>query len=129
MQSIVIFLFSVYVLKLHVAGLYSLCIIIMIIMSFAAVSVGALISIFANNELQLVQFIRSSEGSDIWRRDRYNISIDLWIVGHYRSTFYIKYDFIKEISSTLKVKISYLITLESSNLDVGRLFLILYRIN
>lgn len=57
MQSIVIFLFSVYILKLHVEGAYFLCMLIMIIMSFAAVSVGALISIFANNELQLVQFI------------------------------------------------------------------------
>jgi ABC-2 type transport system permease protein len=29
----------------------------MILMAFSAVSVGALVSIFANNELQLVQFI------------------------------------------------------------------------
>jgi len=57
MQSVVIFLFSVYVLKLHVQGSYILCALIMIIMSLAAVSVGALMSIFANNELQLVQFI------------------------------------------------------------------------
>jgi len=56
-QSVVIFLFSVYVLKLHVEGSYILCTLIMIIMSFSAVSVGALMSIFANNELQLVQFI------------------------------------------------------------------------
>jgi len=56
-QSVVIFLFSVYVLKLHVHGSYILCALIMIIMSLAAVSVGALMSIFANNELQLVQFI------------------------------------------------------------------------
>ena len=56
-QSVVIFLFSVYVLKLHVEGSYILCTLIMIILSFAAVSVGALMSIFANNELQLVQFI------------------------------------------------------------------------
>ena len=56
-QSVVIFLFSVYVLKLHVEGSYILCTLIMIILAFAAVSVGALMSIFANNELQLVQFI------------------------------------------------------------------------
>jgi len=56
-QSVVIFLFSVYILKLHVQGSYILCTLIMIILSFAAVSVGALMSIFANNELQLVQFI------------------------------------------------------------------------
>ena len=57
LQSIIIFLFSVFVLRLNVLGNYFLCMLIMVIMSFAAVSVGALISIFANNELQLVQFI------------------------------------------------------------------------
>jgi ABC-2 type transport system permease protein len=56
-QSIIIILFSVYVLKLHVEGSVFLCMVIMIIMSFAAVSMGALASIFAENELQLVQFI------------------------------------------------------------------------
>lgn len=56
-QSILIILFSVYCLKLHVEGSILLCILVMILMSFTAVSIGALASIFANNELQLVQFI------------------------------------------------------------------------
>lgn len=56
-QSVLIILFSVYVLKLQFRGSVLLCMLIMIGMSFAAVSVGSLISIFANNELQLVQFI------------------------------------------------------------------------
>lgn len=56
-QSILIILYSVYVLKLHVEGSVLLCMGIMILMAFAAVSMGALASIFAENELQLVQFI------------------------------------------------------------------------
>lgn len=56
-QSIFIILFAVYVLKLQVEGSVLLCVLIMILMSFSAVSIGALASIFANNELQLVQFI------------------------------------------------------------------------
>ncbi len=57
MQSVVIILYAVYVLRLHVEGSVILCIAVMILMAFSAVSVGALVSIFANNELQLVQFI------------------------------------------------------------------------
>lgn len=56
-QSVFIILFAVYVLKLHVEGSILLCIFVMILMAFTAVSIGALASIFANNELQLVQFI------------------------------------------------------------------------
>ncbi|WMJ86651.1 ABC transporter permease [Anaerocolumna sp. MB42-C2] len=56
-QSILIILFSVYVLKLQVEGSVLLCILVMILMSFSAVSIGALASIFSNNELQMVQFI------------------------------------------------------------------------
>ena len=57
LQSVVIILFAVYVLKLQVAGSVGLCILVMILMAFSAVSIGALVSIFANNELQMVQFI------------------------------------------------------------------------
>ena len=56
-QSTFIILFAVYVLKLHVEGSILLCILVMILMAFSAVSIGALVSIFANNEFQLVQFI------------------------------------------------------------------------
>ena len=56
-QSTFIILFAVYVLKLHVEGSILLCILVMILMAFSAVSIGAFASIFANNELQLVQFI------------------------------------------------------------------------
>ena len=56
-QSVLIILFSVYVLKLTIVGSVWLCILIMVIMAFTAVSTGSLLSIFANNELQLVQFI------------------------------------------------------------------------
>lgn len=56
-QSFVIILYAVYVLQLHVEGSVALCTAVMILMAFSAVSTGALVSIFANNELQLVQFI------------------------------------------------------------------------
>lgn len=56
-QSVVIILFSVYVLQLHVEGSVWLCSLVMILIAFSAVSIGALVSIFANNELQMVQFI------------------------------------------------------------------------
>jgi len=57
LQSTFIILFAVYALKLHVEGSILLCILVMILMAFSAVSIGALVSIFANNELQMVQFI------------------------------------------------------------------------
>jgi ABC-2 type transport system permease protein len=56
-QSVVIIVYAVYVLQLQVEGSVALCTLVMILMAFSAVSVGALVSIFANNELQLVQFI------------------------------------------------------------------------
>lgn len=56
-QSIFIILFAVYILKLQVVGSILLCILVMVLMAFSAVSIGALASIFANNELQMVQFI------------------------------------------------------------------------
>ncbi|BCN30200.1 ABC transporter permease [Anaeromicropila herbilytica] len=56
-QSVLIILFTVYVLGIHVEGSVFLCILVMILMSFLAVSMGALFSIFSNNELQMVQFI------------------------------------------------------------------------
>lgn len=57
LQSILIVLFSVYVLKLQLNGSVLLCILIMVLLAFAAVSMGALASIFSNNEMQIVQFI------------------------------------------------------------------------
>ncbi|WP_050741578.1 ABC transporter permease [Acetobacterium bakii] len=57
LQSVVIILYAVYGLQLQVEGSVALCTLVMILMAFSAVSVGALVSIFANNELQLVQFI------------------------------------------------------------------------
>ncbi|WKY47658.1 ABC transporter permease [Eubacteriaceae bacterium ES3] len=56
-QSVVIILYSSYVLTIHNQGSVALSILVMILMAFSAVSVGALVSIFSNNELQLVQFI------------------------------------------------------------------------
>lgn len=57
LQSVLLILYSVYVLHLHVAGSVGLSTLVMILVAFSAVSMGALVSIFANNELQMVQFI------------------------------------------------------------------------
>ncbi len=56
-QSVVFVLFSQYVLGLEFAGSVWLTMLIMVLLSFTAVSSGTLVSIFANNEFQVVQFI------------------------------------------------------------------------
>ncbi len=56
-QSILLLIFSAYVLKLHFEGSLLLCILIMTMLSFCAVSVGTLLSIFAKTQLQMIQFI------------------------------------------------------------------------
>lgn len=56
-QSIVVVLYCQYVLHMQFTGSVFLSIFIMILLAFTAVSTGTLISIFANNEFQVVQFI------------------------------------------------------------------------
>jgi len=56
-QSTVVVLYCQYVLHMQFTGFLMLCILIMILLAFTAVSTGTLISIFANNEFQVVQFI------------------------------------------------------------------------
>ncbi len=56
-QGIVITLFIKYVLGITFAGSVLLAILLMSLLSFSAVSAGALVSIFANNEFQVMQFI------------------------------------------------------------------------
>ena len=56
-QGIVITLFIKYVLGIAFAGSVLLAILLMSLLSFSAVSAGALVSIFANNEFQVMQFI------------------------------------------------------------------------
>lgn len=57
LQAVIIIMYSIFILKLSIEGCIFTAILIMILMAFVAVLVGALLSIFANNELQLVQFI------------------------------------------------------------------------
>lgn len=57
LQSVIIVLFTKYVLKMEFVGSVALVILIMILLAFTAVSLGALVSIFANSEFQVVQFI------------------------------------------------------------------------
>jgi len=56
-QSIVITLFTRYVLGLEFEGSVLLAMLIMVLLSFTAVSLGSFFSIFANNEFQVMQFI------------------------------------------------------------------------
>ena len=57
LQSVLIILFTRYVLHMEYAGSVLLAMLIMILLSFTAVLVGALVSIFANSEFQVMQFI------------------------------------------------------------------------
>ena len=56
-QSVLMIAYTHYILGLDFAGSIPLAILVMILLSFTAVSTGALISIFANNEFQVMQFI------------------------------------------------------------------------
>lgn len=56
-QAILIVLYSVYVLGVHSEGNALWVVLIMVMMAVAAVSFGAMLSIFANSEFQVMQFI------------------------------------------------------------------------
>jgi ABC-2 type transport system permease protein len=57
LQSSIVIIFAEYVLRLHFEGSLLLAVLIMILLAFTAVAVGTLVSIFANSEFQVVQFI------------------------------------------------------------------------
>jgi ABC-2 type transport system permease protein len=57
LQSIILIFFTEYVLGLEIAGSILLAVLIMILLAFSAIVTGMLVSIFANNEFQVVQFI------------------------------------------------------------------------
>lgn len=56
-QVVLIMLFTVYVLQVPMAGSIGLCLIVMLLLGICAVELGALVSIFANGEFQVAQFI------------------------------------------------------------------------
>jgi len=56
-QSVILVLFSIYVLGFHSEGNVGWVIFIMLLLAVSAVSFGELISIFSNTEFQVVQFI------------------------------------------------------------------------
>lgn len=56
-QSVIIVLFAVYVLNIKVVGSIYLVLLSNIIIAFVALSLGILLSTFANSEFQMVQFI------------------------------------------------------------------------
>lgn len=57
LQSVLIVLFTKYILHMEYAGSVILSMLIMVLLSFTAVSLGALVSIFSNSEFQVMQFI------------------------------------------------------------------------
>jgi ABC-2 type transport system permease protein len=57
LQSVIILLYSHYVLGVAILGSPWLAVLVMVILALSAVVTGMLISIFANNEFQVVQFI------------------------------------------------------------------------
>lgn len=56
-QSILIVLFTRFVLGMPFAGSFLLVVLTMVLLALTAVSLGTLVSIFANNEFQVMQFI------------------------------------------------------------------------
>lgn len=56
-QSVLMILYSRYVLGMEFEGPVWLAMFIMVLLAFTAVSLGAFVSIFANNEFQVMQFI------------------------------------------------------------------------
>ncbi|MCX2728339.1 ABC transporter permease [Thermomicrobium sp. 4228-Ro] len=56
-QSIVMVLFTVYVLRIHTVGALWLIIVLTVILTIGAVNLGIFLSTFARTELQVVQFI------------------------------------------------------------------------
>lgn len=57
LQAVAIVLYSIYVLGLHCEGNLGWVILTMVLMAMAAVSFGAMISVFTNTEFQVVQLI------------------------------------------------------------------------
>lgn len=56
-QTLLIVLFSTYILDIHVSGSFSLVLLTNILLSLVALSMGIFISTFANSEFQMMQFI------------------------------------------------------------------------
>jgi ABC-2 type transport system permease protein len=56
-QSIVILLFVIYVLRVHTLGNLPLIFLVTVTLTIAAVNLGIFLSAFARNELQIIQFI------------------------------------------------------------------------
>jgi ABC-2 type transport system permease protein len=57
LQSLIILLFVVYVLRVHYAGNLGLLFLVTLALTIGAVNMGIFVSAFARNELQVIQFI------------------------------------------------------------------------
>ncbi|MBO1198710.1 ABC transporter permease [Staphylococcus simiae] len=56
-QTLIIVLFSIYLLKIDLAGPLYLVLIVNILLAFTALTMGIFVSTFANSEFQMIQFI------------------------------------------------------------------------
>lgn len=56
-QTFIVVLFSIYVLKIEIVGSISLLLLTNIMLAFVALSLGIFLSTFANSEFQMIQFI------------------------------------------------------------------------
>jgi ABC-2 type transport system permease protein len=56
-QATIIAWYSIYVLDMHMSGAFGYVLLIILLLSFSALTLGTLLSAFANNELQMIQFI------------------------------------------------------------------------
>lgn len=57
LQSIIVILYSKYILGITILGSLIAVITIMVLLSLVAIALGAVVSVFSNNEFQIVQFI------------------------------------------------------------------------
>jgi ABC-2 type transport system permease protein len=57
LQSIILVLYCKYILNIAILGSLTAVIVIMVLLSLVAITLGAVVSVFSNNEFQIVQFI------------------------------------------------------------------------
>lgn len=57
LQSIIVVLYCKYVLNITILGSLFAVIVIMVLLSLVAIALGAVVSVFSNNEFQIIQFI------------------------------------------------------------------------
>ena len=91
-QSALIAWYSIHVLKIMMVGSFWLVLLITILTAFIALSLGTLISIFADNELQVIQFIQIILVPQVFFSGLFDLStMPLWLqaIGRFMPLWYI----------------------------------------